>query len=192
MTFPIPSTVNQLYQTTAAKGNPTVDGGAAFNTNEMVSNLGCSCIGCLYTFFCLPCTVGDLVNKAYGMPWCMGCCCMNLFTARNTIRYHYRLKTTSGGNECIEECALPYGVYCLLSILSGYVPCLWPITYCNCVALVLLSMNIQEEVKTKTTSGLGGKGYMVGYSPSVGPMPVHVAVVEPQGVVYAKAVPEGV
>ena len=145
--------------------------------------MGCDFFSCLKTLFCSCCVIGDVVQNAYGMPWYLGCCCVGVFYARNTVRYHYRLKTKSGQGECVEECLIPYAVYCLVSALaSTFFP---PLTYCNLVALVSVIMNLKHEVDLKSPNNTS-KGYLVGYSPqgfvAVGTV---VEMVEPKGVVKA-------
>eukprot|EP01036_Dinobryon_divergens_P033024 gene33024-42723_t len=179
---------NQLYQTTTTKGNPTTDGGSRFNTASFSSNARCTCFPCLYTCCCMCCVVGDTLQTAYGMPWLLGCCCVNPFFARNTIRYHYRLKTTTDSNECIEECAIPYIFYCCVNLVASAIPILSPIAYCQWIALVMIVMNMQEEVSIKSLVDVEGdriarrKAYLVGYSTqSSVPITEGVVIAEPKG-----------
>mmetsp|Transcript_27695 Transcript_27695/g.38160 ORF Transcript_27695/g.38160 Transcript_27695/m.38160 type:complete len:259 (+) Transcript_27695:3-779(+) len=175
-------TVNQLYQTTMTQGNPTSNGGAGFNVNEMASNVGCTCFTCLYTCFCLPCSVGDILKTAYGMPWWMGCCCTNLFFARNTVRYHYRLRTTTGTSEFMEECCYPCLFYFFVNLMATLVPFCAPIAYCQWIAIVTTAMNLQETVRIKNP-GDGKTGYIVGYTPGI--IPAEVVSAQPVGFVKA-------
>lgn len=80
--------VNQLYQTVIAVGNPTNDGGHKFNRSEMkrVDMDGVLCRSCC-AFCCGPCTVGTMLNMSIGMPFLLGCSCVNFYAARNLIRY---------------------------------------------------------------------------------------------------------
>ena len=134
------------------------------------------------------CTIGDLLQAAYGMPWCLGCCCVNLFFARNTIRYQYRLKTTSGANECVEECLVPYAMYCLVNAITTVCPILAPIAYCQWVALVMVALNLSEEVKNRST-GDQRKAYLVGYNPNhTIPMVQGTVISEPAGTTYPAVV----
>lgn len=148
---------NQLYQTTAARGNPTTDGGAQFNRNPM-SPRGCDCGMCLYTCFCMPCSVGTVLDMSVGMPFLLGCCCMNVFSARNIIRYHYRLKG-KGGSDCVEECVLPYVIYVGLMLLSSFIPCAH---YGVWVMLVAVNMSSFNEARAKG-SGIN-RAYLRGYN----------------------------
>eukprot|EP01036_Dinobryon_divergens_P030878 gene30878-40188_t len=133
--------VNQLYQTTSRLGNPTTDGGKAFNTNDMLS---------------------------VGMPWIMGCCCFNLFNARNVLRYQYRLRSHNG-SDCVEECLIPYMVYYLLGSLATmvacFIPCCYPCLFVPfCGAVVATDMAMLQEAEIK--KGGENKSYLKGYSPA--------------------------
>ena len=152
----------------------------------MTSEMGCDCLSCLKTCFCMCCVVGDIVQNSNGMPWYLGCCCVDIFYARNTVRYHYRLNTTTGANECMEECLVPYVFYCLISSITSAFPGLQPIAYCQWMALVTIAMNLNQEVKIKSPGNVS-KGYLVGYSggqpaPQVGTV---IEMVEPAGIVKA-------
>ena len=129
--------------------------------------MGCDWCSFLKICFCSRCVVGDIVQNAYGMPWYLGCCCVGTFYARNTVRYHYRLETTSGANECMEECLIP-------------------IAYCQWVAPVTIFMNLNQEVKFKSPSNTS-KGYFVGYNPQgYGAVAVGTVVkMDPKGLVKA-------
>ena len=152
----------------------------------MTGEMGCDCWSCLKTTFCSCCVVGDIVQNSYGMPWYLGCCCVGVFYARNTVRYHYRLKTKSGADEFCEECLIPWGVYFLIGIITSAFPGLQPIAYCQWVALVTIIMNLNQEVKLKSPGNIS-KGYLVGYSPNFTNIPVGtvVEIVEPKGLVKA-------
>mmetsp|Transcript_9388 Transcript_9388/g.12999 ORF Transcript_9388/g.12999 Transcript_9388/m.12999 type:complete len:313 (+) Transcript_9388:86-1024(+) len=160
---------NQLYQTTAVKGNPTTDGGAQFNTNPM-SPGGCDCGMCLYTCFCMPCSVGTVMDMTVGMPFLLGCCCMNVFSARNVIRYHYRLKGSTN-SDCREECFVPYATYVCLLAASFCIPCA---QYGIWAMLVAVNMALFNEAKAK---GPGhSKAYLRGYNPGFSQLGPQVAV----------------
>lgn len=149
---------NQLYQTTAAKGNPTINAGAQFNTNQMVPG-GCDCGMCMYTCFCMPCSVGTVLDMSVGMPFCLGCCCMNVFSARNVIRYHYRLKRSTD-SDCLEECFLPYATYVALMALSYFCPCA---QYGIWAMLVGVNMSLFNEARAKGSGQ--NRAYLRGYNP---------------------------
>lgn len=159
--------VNQLYQTTSRLGNPTTDGGKAFNTQEMLV-AQCDFSSCMYAFFCMPCSIGTILQNSVGMPWLMGCCCFNLFSARNVLRYQYRLKARNG-TDCMEECFIPYMFYCLLgtcaNVVATFCPCLYPCVFIPfCGAVVATDMAMLREAEMK--KGGENKSYLKGYSPA--------------------------
>jgi hypothetical protein len=54
---------NQLYQTTALRGNPTPDGGAHHNLGDFRTQLGAGdARSCLYSACCMPCAVGTMME----------------------------------------------------------------------------------------------------------------------------------
>lgn len=171
-------TVNQLYQTTVAKGNPTTDGGAAFNVNNFSPNSSaCDCCMCCYAFFCLPCSVGTIVNDSVGMPWFIGCCCMNIFSARNVLRYQYRIRRLTGDSDCLEECFWPCLTYVAAWAIAWIVPC---IGCAICAGLTAISTGLQEEAKAKGSGS--NKKYLKGYTvpqKTVSQVPQVVYVVQP-------------
>src|SRR5689334_17673169 len=71
----LPCSANRVYQTTKTRGNPTMDGGIAFNDQKVDECPSCKC--CLAAIFCTPCLIGDQLQKAMKMPFLMGCCCVN-------------------------------------------------------------------------------------------------------------------
>jgi hypothetical protein len=158
-------TVNQLYQTTSRLGNPTTDGGFVFNQNPMMVET-CKCSSCLHATFCMPCSLGTVLNKSVGMPHLMGCCCFNLFSARNILRYQYRLKPHSG-SDVMEECFIPYMFYCVLGVCANSLICICPCVYpclfpLFCGALVTVDMSMLQEAETK--KGGENQAYLRGYS----------------------------
>ena len=176
-------TVNQLYQTTSSLGNPTTDGGFVFNQNSMVG-AKCNCFSCLYATFCLQCSLGTVLNKSVGMPWVMGCCCFNLFNARNVLRYQYRLRPQHG-SDVMEECFIPYMFYCLTNIFASMVSCICPCAqFCLfpvfCGAVVILDMAMLDEAEAK--KGGENQAYLRGYS--VSPPSASASPTAPQYVTY--------
>lgn len=134
---------NQLYQTTQLRGNPTPDGGSHHNLNEWKSQLGAgNARSCLYSTCCMPCAIGTMMETTMGMPWLLGCCCVDLWMARNLIRYQYRIK----GNDLIEECAIPYGLQCIANALQQIIPCSMCILY---AFFVTNSMQLLEETQKR-------------------------------------------
>jgi hypothetical protein len=134
----IPCTVAQLIQSTKKRGNPTTNGGRSFNT-QVVKQLSNHDFGemfclCCKIAFCPCCVQADLLTTAIGGSWWSECisswfCGQNLFTTRNILRYHYRIKSETG-NDCTDECLSPIVFDCCL---SGMIPC-----YC-CVKLAAIT-----------------------------------------------------
>ena len=77
-----------------------------------------------------------------GMPWYMGCCCVDVWMARNLIRYQHRIK----GNDLMEECAFPFGMRLLGNVLGNVIPCAPCIVY---GMFVVLSMQLLEETQKR-------------------------------------------
>lgn len=152
--------VNQLYQTTSSKGNPSTDGGARFNTHSMSAvGTGADFQRLLVTCLCFQCTVANNMNSTFGMPHVMGCCCTSFCLARNFIRYQFRLKPVTG-DDCLEECGIPYAVYCCGSACANAIPCLWCILY---GMFVLFNSQLSREVQSRLP--LVDTRYLVGYQP---------------------------
>jgi hypothetical protein len=76
------------------------------------------------------------------MPWYMGCCCIDVWMARNLIRYQNRIK----GNDMVEECVLPYGLQILGNVLGSVIPCAMCFVYAG---YVVLSMQLLEETQRR-------------------------------------------
>lgn len=91
------------------------------------------------------------------------CCCVNLCTARNIIRYQYRVK----GNDFVEECAIPYGLKFIGDIFGGMFPPIWLFLYGLFVAG---SMQLTNEVESRQSGNLPRQPntegrYLAGYHP---------------------------
>ena len=89
------------------------------------------------------------------------CCCVNLCTARNLLRYQYRIR----GNDLVEECAIPYGLKCIGDMFGGVFPPVWCFLYGFFVAG---SMQLLQEVQARQRGGtprpIGQEGrYLAGY-----------------------------
>jgi Cys-rich protein (TIGR01571 family) len=137
-------TANQLYQTTKRYGSSTSDGGALFNTGSWTHSYGTGSFrDCLYSFFCMPCAIGHMMEQTMDMPWAMGCCCVNLCVARNLIRYQHRIR----GNDLVEECAIPYGLKCLGDITQSVFPFVWCVLW---GVFVAASMQQLQEVQSRS------------------------------------------
>lgn len=158
--------VNQLYQTTAARGNPTTDGGTSFNVKLMPQDAQSNtCIACLESFCCMPCTTATMLEDSMGMPWFLGLCCTNFFVARNFIRYQFRYKPVSS-DDCMEECLLPTCTYYIGGIIANCLPCIYCVI---CGGLVALVMNLKSAVEAeKSKQPPPGKGYLIGYRQPTG------------------------
>jgi len=105
----------------------------------------------LYSICCSFCAIGDLASAAYGMPWWMGCCFMNLPMARNTIRYQYRLKTTTDWSELREECLFPSLVFYCLGLCANITHT--PIDILGkCFFRGVIISHLHEEVTSRNTA----------------------------------------
>lgn len=150
--------VNQLLQTAAVHGPAGIPlAGKEHNTDNWIRSIGsCTFGSCCFALFCLPCAIGSAVEGSTGMPFWMGCCCVNFCSARNIIRYHYRIH----GNDLLEECLIPCGIYAIGLVLSSVLPCL---CFLLVPALVTATTQLVEEAKTR--EGNGAQRYLVGYVP---------------------------
>ena len=122
--------LNQLLQTAHKRGNTSILGGHDANIREFNFFFGaCSSdpVSCIYSSVCCPCSTGNSLHTALGMPFVFGCCCMTPCAARNVLRYQYRLR----GDDISEELLGPiaasvalYGLFVtplmLLPIISSY------------------------------------------------------------------------
>ncbi|CAE7362170.1 unnamed protein product [Symbiodinium microadriaticum] len=109
----------------------------------------------------MPCAMGSLLENGMGMPWYMGCCCVNVCTARNLLRYQYRIH----GNDFVEECAIPYGIKCIGDMLGPAFLPIWPLLYGFFVAG---AMQLTQEVEARRPEivprGFDQEGrYLAGY-----------------------------
>lgn len=133
--------VNQMLQTAVDRGNPSIGVGSRYNTRQFSSKAMYYCTGAsndagniaevdyeavpitfsqwLYACFCTPCAIGSSLETSTGLPFILGCCCVNPWYARNITRYQYRIQ----GNEVTEECL---GPLCLSYVFGGIVG-LWGI-----------------------------------------------------------------
>ena len=165
---------NQLYQTTSYLKFPATNVGPKYNFNEMAQTNNQWTLGnTLYMCCCMPCAVGDSMNRAMDMPWLLGCCCMPLCSARNVLRYHHRVHTTltdetsllwTAGycsTELFEECFL-------MSLANGIVQILDQCTS-GLAGLLLLPATtyIVAQIVAESQTGRAGPGYLVGYRSNV-------------------------
>lgn len=131
-------TVNQVLQTTQQFGRPNGTVGPEHNYHmfHAISNDD-FCGHCLYASFCLPCAIGTSLQQSMDMPFILGCFCANFCIARNLLRYHYRLK----GDDCLEDCLAPYGLFAMTYCISPMIPCFACCTYPYFVSMVMLMTN---------------------------------------------------
>jgi len=126
---------NQAYQTAKDRGMSVDNGGRYANVNQFnipippptatVQNYAYSCC-------CMPCAVGDMMERALGMPWYLGCCCTNVWAARNIMRYEYRVQ----GNDVLEEVVAPCGAHLLTNLVQQCIPCAGCVLWAGYAALV--------------------------------------------------------
>lgn len=147
--------INQMYQTTAAYGNPTPDGGAVKNTGQFMTQTGnCTCGTCCYSFFCCPCAIATTLDMAMGMPFWFALCCVgtNFCAARNLVRYQLRI---AGDDMCDDYCwptCLAALSYCLMAC-----PCCLPCSASIFPYFMSIVMKLLTEVENRTKAA-GGKG----------------------------------
>jgi hypothetical protein len=154
--------VNQILQTTKAYGNPP-NSGTVFNqrpfTSPLISTNSFSLSSLCQSFLCTPCTLGSIAERGLGMPWWMGCLCLTPCSARNLIRYHYRLK----GNDLMEELCLPCSLYTTASCLAFFFYCFSP---CICIAMCPSYVSFVSQLSQETD--LHGSGeyqrYLIGFT----------------------------
>lgn len=173
-------TINQVLQTTAQFGHPHGNVGPEHNYHmfHAVNDEEC-CNQCLYATFCLPCAIGTSLSQSMGMPFFLGCCCSNFCIARNLLRYHYRMK----GDDCLEDCLAPYGIFFLTYFLSPFIPCLACCTYPYFVTMVMLMTN---EARVRGNAGAYLTPTQSRYANAVGAAAtVTMAEPPPIAVVYA-------
>lgn len=122
--------LNQLLQTSFARGNSTSVGGSHHNVRDFTFYFGtCAeeCRHCIFGNLCCPCAQATSLKTALGMPYFFGCCCVTPCAARNIIRYQYRLR----GDDLMEEFCGPiagivalYGVFVtplvVIPVISSY------------------------------------------------------------------------
>ena len=128
---------NQLYQTVKRKGKPDDYSTLKYNYFEAHDNDG-ACGDYCKAIVCFQCYSASALEMSVGLPFLLGFLCMNPCSARNIVRYHYRID----GHDVIEECMLPA---CLFVLLIASFGCGFPCGVC-CVLPPLL----ETVVKTKS------------------------------------------
>ena len=98
-----------MLQTAKKRGRAVTDGGFEHNKLKpaVADPIKCCSNECCCLFWCLPCKVGWWLEDSVGMPFWTGCCCVNVFAARNLLRYQYRLALPNGTDETLEESMKP-------------------------------------------------------------------------------------
>ena len=144
--------INQIYQTTMIKGNPSSDGGKMFNINHFSTHSNNLCDDVCSACFLQPCMIGSVVNHAVGMPYLLACLCMNVCTARNIIRYQYRIKPTYD-YEDKDELIMP-----ITSCIGGLLLCT---PFLSPIYALSIATQIYKESKFRTK--LKNKRYLLGY-----------------------------
>ena len=162
----MPCVANQLYQETKARKNPTTDGGrlknVLANTPKPDGTSGTEFVkaavgSCFFT--------GAHMNKAIGLPVLLGTVLLPLFTARQLIRYQYRIGSID--DDIIAECCIPCcmyyccsygGLICAVGSWGVCTPCMAPpIGY---MAQVIMGLEREHLAHPE-----GKPQYLVGYSP---------------------------
>lgn len=113
---------NQAYQTAKDFGNPVTNGGRFANVHPFTTRLPppeASVQEYAYSFCCTPCAIGNIMERSVGMPWYLGCCCVNVVSARNIMRYQYRLK----GDDVMEELVAPCCAHIGTHMAAQVCPC---------------------------------------------------------------------
>jgi hypothetical protein len=88
-----------------------------------------------------------MMEQTMSMPWLLGCCCVNLCTARNLLRYQHRIR----GNDLIEECGVPTALKCLGDLTQGIFPFVWCLIYG-----IFVTATMQQLQEVETRRGVGG------------------------------------
>lgn len=156
---------NQLLQTTKMLGNPTSNGGVNYNTtnfNNSFTQGDGALQRCLCSFFCVPCMMGKIMEDSIGMPFWLGCFCVNPFAGRNIMRYHYRIRPYYNDDNT-EELLIPLGAYCVNHAVRGVLPVISDIVFRGAIAAAIMQMAVEVNIR-----GPGhNRGYLVGYQPQV-------------------------
>mmetsp|Transcript_15295 Transcript_15295/g.23034 ORF Transcript_15295/g.23034 Transcript_15295/m.23034 type:complete len:278 (+) Transcript_15295:72-905(+) len=153
-TFCYCCSANQIYQTSKRIGR-TYQSGRQFNTQEFQTPLGSGSLqDGLYACFCMQCAVGTALQRAVGMPFYLGCCCMTPFAARNVFRYQFHIQ----GDDMLQECAAPWALQCIGKCLEESFPPIWVMFY-PIYVLVTLQLLSESHLHQERSNG-----YLSGYS----------------------------
>lgn len=150
--------INQLYQTTSTLGRPSETAGREYNVQDRALAPDGKCSRCCEACFCMQCAVGSAMRNSMGMPYLLGCCCVNPCLAHNFLRYQYRIATANG--DCTDECLFPGSLYTIGLALGLFVPPVWGCVYLGFVSYIMEMDSIVDAKKRESQ-----KGYLIGYTP---------------------------
>eukprot|EP01038_Epipyxis_sp_PR26KG_P009332 gene9332-12574_t len=150
---------NQLFQTSYRLGNPVKNsGGYHNNIGEKQTTTPCTCSACCYSLWCFPCATGKALERSIGMPFFLGCCCVNPCTASQLVRYQYRIK----GSDIGADLVFPYVLYSI-----GYALNLF--TAGAALPLIFIPYTVNKVAGTLAEAESRGGGeaqrYLAGYNP---------------------------
>ena len=103
------------------------------------------------------------MSDSIGMPFLLGCCCVNVFLARNIVRYHYRIKPIDkypSFTDSFSECVLPWSSFFFTQTFPIF-------KICQCAAYIAVGIQLQKEVKGRKGDQKGNQSYMTSYHPFV-------------------------
>lgn len=166
---------NQMFQESNRRGMPAKEfAGYHNNVGASVTQPKCECSSCCYSFLCGPCAIGTGLERALGMPWWFGCCCVNSCMAHQLMRYQYRIK----GNDVCDDYVMPSVALSLGYALSG-------ITFGASFALILPWTVVRiSHILQETEARGGGVGSGRYLFDTNAPANANVAGVSPAAVKY--------
>ena len=107
------------------------------------------------------------------MPYYLGCCCMNAFSARNIVRYQYRIKPTFD-EDIYDELLIP-----LLYVFGGLLLCN-PIIGMSLQLALSVQLFREVKVRPKCESKRYLSGYQCDYDIPI--LPVEVIIMTPRNI----------
>jgi len=108
---------NQMFQEANRRGMPAREfAGYHNNLGNRATEMKCEMKSCCYACCCGPCAIGTGLERALGLNWWVGCCCVNSCMAHQLMRYQYRIK----GNDMCDDYIVPLSVIYLGYVLSGF------------------------------------------------------------------------
>lgn len=139
-TFCYPCVANQMFATTYEKGaaEHLHDGGYTYNREKYESNWQFNCHDFMYACCCMPCATGTAMEIILGMPWYLGCCCVSPCAASQLMRYHYRIKGSDVGGDClIPVSAFTIGLTCTCSFCGIPAICMGGVLFSYSVGSIM-------------------------------------------------------